>query len=94
MPARARRARADAIRRSRDGKSWERRKARTATTEKPVCETRAAGAGAPPDRQPYSVSKTRARLHRCRGVAVPDRYRSCAPGALLANCKERLTDRS
>ena len=47
MPARVRRARADAIRRSRDGKSWERRKARTATTEKPVCETRAAGAGAP-----------------------------------------------
>lgn len=29
-----------------DGKRWERRKARTATTEKPVCETRAAGAGA------------------------------------------------
>jgi len=47
VPARVRRARADAIRRSRDGKSWERRKARTATTEKPVCETRAAGAGAP-----------------------------------------------
>lgn len=46
MPARARRACADAIRQSRDGKTWERRKARTATTEKPVCETRAAGVGA------------------------------------------------
>lgn len=46
VPPRARRAWADAIRRSRDGKRWERRKARTATTEKPVCETRAAGAGA------------------------------------------------
>lgn len=46
MPARARRACANAIRLSRDGKSWERRKARTATTEKPVCETRAAGLGA------------------------------------------------
>ena len=46
VPPRARRAWADAIRRSRDGKRWERRKARTATTEKLVCETRAAGAGA------------------------------------------------